>query len=522
MSSESAKHQQKEEETLTTIWDSTDSPELQQHPLLQLVFRLLKQNLDGCLSSSYRDVDTEDATDHKQVLLTLPGKFGIDDLRPDVYATTRAGVGILFNKALVESSTGYVSKITGLRMGSKALQKLLGDENILTYIAILQEALEHELGHLKYHCEGVRSENKGKTDFRCPEFEKTTPEKLRHEAGVTVQQRIREDNFDEDVGRADCKVLKLNSPRKDNSHFMIPLLRPVFEYLTERPVDRHDQFELRGDESDEEGAGDERSLDDDVASVTKKELLEHMEYPSNLVRPCSKKRKRDNSDIDFSGSPPDDSGPSKKDGGGEQPPPSSGRNCGSWLGSVEAFLPAAVRTARSVTNKFNQKKMAPFETDFEGDDHLANRPAKNSLFKPQDQRRCQYKITFCDEERNSKTEFDPSDHIYVRLLVTNPTQDVISIGTPIGKNFGCSLVIRIDGLKPGRIDFVRLRWKVLQPGSSYTFFREFTALERKESVAYHTPPPGQYTARVWVTDQSIQDSQADFSVVCKVPLTEFE
>ena len=148
---------------------------------------------------------------------------------------------------------------------------------------------------MKYHCEGVRTENDGKADFSGPEFQKDDPDKVRYEAVHMLLQRIREDNFNENVGRADCKVLELNSPRKDSSHIMTPL-RPVFEYLTDRPVDREDQFELRGDESDEEGTLDEASIDADAAFVTKEELMEHMEFPSrlthSLVQQKTEKRRR--------------------------------------------------------------------------------------------------------------------------------------------------------------------------------------------------------------------------------------
>lgn len=71
LSSSSAKQQPKEEEdlsaqTASTMWDSIESPEVQKHPLLQVVLCLVKQNLDNCLSSSHSDVDTKDSTDDKK------------------------------------------------------------------------------------------------------------------------------------------------------------------------------------------------------------------------------------------------------------------------------------------------------------------------------------------------------------------------------------------------------------------------------------------------------------------------
>ena len=86
----------------------------------------------------------------------------------------------------------------------------------------------------------------------------------------------------------------------------------------------------------------------------------------------------------------------------------------------------------------------------------------------------------------------------------------------MGKYIGRSMFTPlIDGLKPGRVDYVKMNYKVLQPGTNYTFFREFTAPERNQYIAYCTPPPGQYTAKVWVAGQSIQDSQSSFSIVNK-------
>lgn len=485
-----------------SLWNTIESPELQQHPLLQVAFLLYKENLDSCLSKSYREVDTEGALDHRQVILTLPGRFGIgDDMGPEVYGVTRPHTGIVFNKALVDYSTEYV-----FMRGQDAINALHEDMNVLTYIALLQETLEHELGHWKFHCEGVKSPNGTNPDYGLA---KITPKRLRYEAGYAVQQRIREDNFDESAESIDCKIIDLSDHFPDNSHLRAPL-QPVFEYLSESPKHRLDQFELRGDETDSDESHSEEEAGPLI--LTKAELLKHMEYPSKKSF-CDKKRKRDDAGDSFGPDPYDGS---EGGGFGKPPPepPSSDRSCGPWIESVRSFLPAAVRQAHQIKAKSNSKKRSRTnETDTEGNDHLLSRPKKNSLYKPSEWLRCRFQVSFCDENRNSKTNFAPNDLVYVRLRVTNPTQDCISVGINGGRTLGVSsFELRIDGSKPGRMDCGRPLWKTLGPSQSFTFFRLFTKPVRDHSVPYSTPLPGHHTAAVWVSDEMMEGSQASFRV----------
>mmetsp|Transcript_27975 Transcript_27975/g.42350 ORF Transcript_27975/g.42350 Transcript_27975/m.42350 type:complete len:115 (+) Transcript_27975:1077-1421(+) len=107
-------------------------------------------------------------------------------------------------------------------------------------------------------------------------------------------------------------------------------------------------------------------------------------------------------------------------------------------------------------------------------------------------RKCVHKIEFCNEKRQIRTSFLESESIYVLLRVSNPTEEVMSIGTPMGNYFGTSsLDIRIDGLDQGRLIFRRLFWKALQPINSYTFFRNFASPTMNANdvycVAYITP-----------------------------------
>ena len=509
----SSSDQSKEEgSSETTIWNTLADPPLLRHPLLQVAFQIVLENLEGCLSRSYRDVDKKEERDHKRVLLNLPGSFSMDGLNEGVYAVPRAGVGIVFNKTLIEHSTDYLItnyfKSKPTRIDNSMLGRMLDDMNILTYVAIIQQTLEHELGHLKYHCEGFRTDNDGEPDFG-EQFEKETPEKLRHEAGYAVQQRIREDNFGEDVRSADgCRILDLDGD--GDARFLAPVL-PVFEYLEEQPENRKNQFGFRGDESEDDEAEDQSTNEPVDVFLSKQELLEYMEYPTGR---CSKKRKRDDDGIDISVSPPDERDP-PSGGGTDQDPsscPSSGRNMGSWDASVRSFLPTAIRKAGVVNKAGNQKTMSASETDPDGNDHLRRRPKKGSLFKNRDIGRCRCQIMFCDKERNDTTTFTPSDHIFLRLKVTNPTKKAISIGIGSTNTLG-SFDLRIDGVKAGWTAFCRLGWKVLEPRGSYTFFREFAVPERRDCNAYRTPPPGQYIVRAWVGDKSIEGSESKLCIV---------
>jgi len=73
--------------------------------------------------------------------------------------------------------------------------------------------------------------------------------------------------------------------------------------------------------------------------------------------------------------------------------------------------------------------------------------------------------------------------------------------------------VLIDNVKPRRIEFVKWRWKDLYPGSEYTFFRVFTSPSLLDAfTAYKQLPPGKYTARVWVADQPMPNTEATFSM----------
>lgn len=496
--------------TSSTIWDSISNTELQRHPLLQVAFRLFLENLENCLSECYRHVDSDESTDHWKELLGLPGIFGIDrEMKPHVYATTRARTGIFFKGSLVENSTSLTKTLE--RRGVP----IHDDFDVLTYIAVLQENLEHELGHLKFHIEKIND----------PDLLVDTPEKLRHEAGFSVQETIRRDHGEE-AGNEPRKTIFLDDNPDDESddsadeikslmeRLQTPLF-PIFEKFKEKPSNRRDQF-----------------LEEQCPEILSKEsILKHMDYP---VRSCGKKkRKRSPDDQGPGSSPPDDpDGPGggndddDDDDGGDRdplnPPPSTRRIGRPWQDSVRAFLPDAIQTAAQLTAVRKERNASvrvscQSETTWGGHDPLRSRPTKGSIDvtkKPEILRQCYFVIKFCDESRNEKTIFRRDEKICVKLSVENTTPDNISIGTYPDVYFeGGGVMVQIEGMDPLRINWQRVRWLELPSHHTYTYFKILTKPRKDELVPYATPPPGDYTAKVWVDGQPIENTEAMFSVV---------
>jgi len=156
----------KDEREAPVTQDSMHSPKLQEHPLLQVAFMMTKQNLEDCMFSGTCHHDTDYS------LLHLPLSFGLAKLPPSIYATTHA-YEILLNSTLVENSTQYVGAFGHLRQASSNSRCALEDMNLLAYIAILQESLEYELGHLKHHSQAVGYANDGKADLDSSGFQQS-------------------------------------------------------------------------------------------------------------------------------------------------------------------------------------------------------------------------------------------------------------------------------------------------------------------------------------------------------------
>ena len=136
----------------------------------------------GTLAGSY-DIADRDGTAHRDILLTLKGKFTLEDFPGDQvhdYAQAHAG-GISFNKTLVMASQTYYA---GRGFGS--VDDALNDLEGLSYSAVFQETLEHELAHLKNHNEKMA--DPGILQITQPD----SP--LYRESGYSVQRKIRTDN----------------------------------------------------------------------------------------------------------------------------------------------------------------------------------------------------------------------------------------------------------------------------------------------------------------------------------------
>ncbi len=207
-----------------TIWNSVD--DLVQHPLLRTALMLVKENIELCLSKSYASLDSATSRDHKRVLLSLPGRFGLGDLGEGVRACYRPGVGIIFDKDTVNRSTNIA------RVASK-LERITNSDSLLNFIALLQETVEHELGHMKYHFDGVKDDNNGKND---PENRFNTPEKHRHEAGFAAQESIRKNNFpNEEEEHENFRILETLPDADDGTFLMLYFERLVPEPKPGRP-----------------------------------------------------------------------------------------------------------------------------------------------------------------------------------------------------------------------------------------------------------------------------------------------
>ena len=482
--------------TEPTIWHNTE--EIKKHPLVHTAVMLAKEGIDFCNLKSYGTLDSQNSQDHKKVLLSLPGKFTVGNVKPEVkeddetdpfavFATSRPGVGIVFNEELANVSTNAAK---GAWKRKKFNKEMVDDQNILNFIAMFQETIEHELGHMKYHHEGVKDDNGGKTD---PEHMVRSPQRIRFEAGFEAQKNIRINNFPkEDIESIRCKVL-------DKVQIDGHTLDLRFAFFSHRPTKNFLQW-------------DEDSDCEDII-VEFDDLLEHMDYP----RACGgKKRKRE--DGDFFSDPPDDEPSTDRGGDGDgdedSNPPSFQRNGRSWIESVKEFLPIAMNAFESTI----EKKKPQFETSSNWKDPLLRRVVRRQV-EGQSFEKCDIKLMTCDKDRKKKTRFHPQDDIYVKLSIHNGSERDVMIMIAPGPFFGRDgLEVEIKGATAGPLvlsyDAFGLK---IPPSESYTIFRILTKPDaRKRDVGYATPPIGHYTAAVpWFSEYHGRIPTCSFSVVSR-------
>ena len=128
-----------------TIWDTMDALAAD-HPPLGEALRRVKRKIQRYLCQSYSIVDPpDDDEDHAAALLNLKGSFAVatDPDQPFAYGYTNSA-GVFLNAELVSASDGLYG-------GFENMENYLSDLNGLTYVSILEETIEHELGHLKNH-----------------------------------------------------------------------------------------------------------------------------------------------------------------------------------------------------------------------------------------------------------------------------------------------------------------------------------------------------------------------------------
>lgn len=181
-----------------SIFDTISN--LNENPLLRVAAEMALENFRLCLSKSYKST----TADHLASILSLKGSFHVDedDEYPDSYATSgvsndKTKRGIFFNKAIAIRA---LSIARDYKQQGSSIDEMMNDIDVVGLIATMQQVVEHEIGHIKYHQEGI---NDLKWEIRTPakaseHFFRDTPlgdeGPLDGEAGYATQRQIGEDN----------------------------------------------------------------------------------------------------------------------------------------------------------------------------------------------------------------------------------------------------------------------------------------------------------------------------------------
>lgn len=180
-------------------------------------------------------------------------------------------------------------------------------------------------------------------------------------------------------------------------------------------------------------------------------------------------------------------------------------------------MKAASAIAQEKRKKRQTKPTLQVETSLSGYDPLRRRPTNrsiNTLDRLDVLRDCFFRITFCRQNREETAVFRQDERICLKLFVENTASDCISIATCEDTYFGRGgLSVQIEGMEPLRINWRDYRYLELAPNQTYTYFKILTKPKKDEQVAYATPPPGHYVAKVWVFGQPLQNTDTTFSVV---------
>jgi len=450
---------------MPSIWDSVDGLKNVSVIFHDALLKVKKKIEQGSLADSY-DIADLDGTNHKQILLDLPGVIKVEDFRSfpgsgnSDYALTDAD-GITFNSNLVRASQAFYEE-SGFNSVDDALDTLGG----LSYSAVFQETMEHELAHVKNHHEKMG--DGGVTLITQPD----SP--LYAESGFAVQRKIRNDHSDAPEAR--ILEVPIECIRR-NWRAPVGLVHGVFDI-----VDGKINVEQQGN------------------PVTMDELRQHMKYAAIQKEQedttgsvdgvaGTLKRDRDGEDADSTGQngggkrsalkrerDGEDADSTGQSGGGKRNGSSRARSSPfsdapiSRTGhenSPQTSAPSAAR--RSIWNGKDgsddgEEELHQLYLTLKEDQKIRTlrKTAHNTSLQ----------VAFCNKNGQQRESFAPSDEVYVQLTFMNPTEEDAYVVLH-RKNFGRgALTISLEEederycITSGRDQYVVAK---ISPGMSHTF-----------------------------------------------------
>lgn len=402
--------------TMVNIWDSEHALE-HVHPLYFRALQNVKIKINNCLSRAYAIADKDDTTNHKDVLLhQLHGTFSTMNMDVEIYGRTTEA-GIFINETLAQASTAYIQ-------GNQQ-----SELETASYLALLEETIEHELAHLKYHQERVDD----------PQIVSNTPPDPPYngECGFAVCLKIRERSATQDL-----KTLEVSEACLERN-YAPPLELSLFSLAETLDVD----LDI-GDEDDED--------DDGESSLTLDEIRAHMEYPTD----CKSKRPH-----------PPSQGPV------DQKRPKSGDNSDGNRDDSDT------KQAHNDDNRHDDAKQQSHDakhakhrqtcTDSQGNDRTDSR----KKFNNKSHRNCIVtNVVFCNENRQIMSSFSPNATVYTLVSLQNQSEDESAFLHCGNKEFSrIGLFLQIQGIPlrgtPCCYGSSSRPFVELKPGETYTFFR---------------------------------------------------
>ena len=472
---------------MPSIWDSVDTFRDISVIFHDALVKVKKKIAGGNLAASYAIADTVGTDNHRNVLLDLPGTIQLADFRirgrnfrRDSYAFTDES-GITFNLNLVMASQDfYTDEELDFDSVDAALQHLDG----LSYSAVFQETMEHELAHLKNHCQKMND-----PDVMIPTQEGSP---LYGESGFSVQRAIRHDHTN---NRTEARILEVSS-----ACFARNWRAPVGLVYGLLEIDGG-AIDVRKDQQQRQPLG----LDD---------LREHMGY--GRVQGRGDTAGGDVAGLAQAGAESVESGVaqgSKKRDRDEDGADSAGRSGGRYyLRRSRSSSPCSdgviSRTVRENNPAASARRSIIFKKDVESGSkevesgsadeeerlhqlfvELREAGAIGNLGKGAQNTTLQ--VVFCDKNGQMRESFSPKEEVYVQLTFTNPTgEDAFVVLHQ--ENFGRGAISFSLHGQDGRycITSPRDAYVVAQisPGNSHTF-RQRKLCDPYTETRHHPPNP---------------------------------